>query len=266
MNKNIKTDSSSSEIELEDIYDTIDKVKGHIYKISCNSSNKIYIGQTYSHIKNHGKYRPAGYLKRFASHISEAITNTKKKQCTYLNNAIRKYGKDSFICELIKTCELDKMDHYEQKYIKKYNSLFPNGYNLTSGGKGALYVAKIDNNMEKINNDPYKHSDETKAKIKYRLKAILASEDKRKERSDKCRIQHMNQRLCKYKNIQLDDDLTKYIFPIIKKGTTTIYKYEIRINGIVSSFYDGKTEAPILYQNALDFMNILKQKNNIIDV
>ena len=206
-------------------------------------------------------------MKRLAGHISEAITNTKKKQCTYLNNAIRKYGKDSFTSELIKVCSLDKLDHYEQKYIKKYCSLFPTGYNLTTGGKGAMYVAKIDNNTDEINNnEPYKHSDETKAKIKYRLKTILASDEKRKERSDKCRIQHMKQRLDKYKNIKLDDDLTKYIFPIIKKGTNIIYKYDVRINGIVSSFYDGKTEANILYQNALNFMNVLKEQNNIIDV
>jgi group I intron endonuclease len=267
----INSESSESKLQnndlvLEEIYDTIDKVKGQIYKITCTTTNKIYIGQTYSHIKNHGKYRPAGYLKRLAGHISEAITNTKKKQCTYLNNAIRKYGKNNFTCELIKLCELDKLDHYEQKYIKKYNSLFPNGYNLTTGGKGAMYVAKVDNNMEETNNEPYKHSDETKAKIRYRLKALLASDEKKKERSDKTRIQHMNQRLNKYKNIKLDDDLTKYIFPIIKKGTNIVYKYEIRINGIVSSFYDGKTETNILYQNALNFMNVLKNQNNTINV
>jgi hypothetical protein len=82
-------------MELEKIYDTLEGVKGHIYKITCEKTNKVYVGQTYSHIKNHGKYRPAGYLKRFAGHISEAVTNTKQKQCTYLNNAIRMYGKES---------------------------------------------------------------------------------------------------------------------------------------------------------------------------
>lgn len=262
MNKNI-----DSEIVLEEIYNTIDKVKGHIYKITCIVTNKIYIGQTYSHIKNHGKYRPAGYLKRFTGHISEAITNTKQNQCTYLNNAIRKYGKDTFKCELIKLCELDKLDHYEKKYIIKYNSLFPEGYNLTTGGKGAIYIAKVDNNTIKtINNEPYKHTAETKAKIGCRLKAILASDEKKKERSDKCRIQHTRQRLNKYKNIKLDDELTKYIFPIIKKGTNITYKYEIRINGIISSFYDKTTVQSILYQNALNFLNELKIYNNIIDV
>ncbi len=251
-------------MELEKIYDTLDGVKGHIYKITCEKTNKVYVGQTYSHIKNHGKYRPAGYLKRFAGHISEAVTNTKQKQCTYLNNAIRKYGKDSFKCELIFECELDELDEYEQMCIKEYNSLYPTGYNLTNGGKGAFYVAKIKNEdaSDKLE-EPYKHSDTTKAKIKQRLKDILSSEVKRQERSDKCKIQHMKARLDKYKNIIIDDDITKYIYPIIKKGTTTVYKYEVRINGIVTAFFDnGKSDITILYANAVDFLNKLKEQNN----
>ena len=251
-------------MDLEKIYDTLEGVKGHIYKISCDKTNKVYIGQTYSHIKNHGKYRPAGYHKRFAGHISEAITNTKQKQCTYLNNAIRKYGKESFKCELLFECELDKLDEYEQMYIKEYNSLYPTGYNLTNGGKGAFYVSKIDNNNTIVeNNEPYKHSEITKTKIKQRLKDILSSDEKRKERSEKCKIQHMKARLDKYKNIIIDDNVTKYIFPIIKKGTNSVYKYEIRINGIVTSFFDnGKSDITILYNNAVDFLNKLREQNN----
>jgi group I intron endonuclease len=253
-------------MELEKIYDTLDGVKGHIYKITCEKTNKVYVGQTYSHIKNHGKYRPAGYLKRFAGHISEALTNTKQKQCTYLNNAIRKYGKDSFKCELIFECELDELDEYEQMCIKKYNSLYPTGYNLTNGGKGAFYVAKIKNeDASDKPEEPYKHSDTTKAKIKQRLKDILSSDVKRQERSDKCKLQHMKARLDKYKDIIIDDDVTKYIYPIIKKGTTTVYKYEVRINGIVTAFFNnGKSDITILYANAVNFLNKLKEQNNIV--
>lgn len=40
-------------------------------------------------------------MGRFYDHISEAINNTKNKQCMYLNNAIRKYGKDNFTCKLL---------------------------------------------------------------------------------------------------------------------------------------------------------------------
>ena len=72
------------------------QVKGHIYVITNISTNKQYVGKTLSHRKNHNKYRPFGYIGRFKDHISEALCNTKKKQCNYLNNSIRQYGKDQF--------------------------------------------------------------------------------------------------------------------------------------------------------------------------
>jgi len=71
-----------------------------IYKIICLKTNKIYIGQAVSHILNHKKYRIYGMEGRFKSHIYEAYSN-KKNQCTYLNNAIKKYGKEFFNVELL---------------------------------------------------------------------------------------------------------------------------------------------------------------------
>ena len=112
------------------------QVIGHIYLIErIGKKSKYYVGQSVSHRKNHGKYRPFGYEGRFRDHVSEALCNTKKKQCWYLNNAIRRYGKDAFNVSLLETCALTNMDEREQYYIQEYNSLYPNGYNLTTGGK-----------------------------------------------------------------------------------------------------------------------------------
>ena len=105
-----------------------------IYKITNTVNNKIYIGQAVSHILNHKKYRPYGMEKRFACHISEAFSN-KKNQCHYLNNSIRKYGQDKFKLELLRVCDIDKADSFENEEILKNNSLFPVGYNLNTGGK-----------------------------------------------------------------------------------------------------------------------------------
>ena len=60
-----------------------------IYKIISLSTNKIYVGQSVSHILNHKRYRPYGHEGRFRCHISEAFS-TKKNQSHFLNNAIRK--------------------------------------------------------------------------------------------------------------------------------------------------------------------------------
>jgi hypothetical protein len=115
------------------IIDNPGQRKVHIYVISCSYSNKQYVGQAVTHILNHKRYRPYGMIGRFKSHISEAFSN-KKKQCCYLNNAIRKYGKDSFSVSLLACTTFENADKMEQYYIKHLNTLCPNGYNLTNGG------------------------------------------------------------------------------------------------------------------------------------
>ena len=110
-------------------------VKGEIYKIRNKITLKEYVGQTLTHRKNKGKYRPFGSEGRFKDHISEAINNTKKNQCVYLNNSIRKYGQENFEYETIINCEISELDYYEKDSIKKYDTLYPNGYNLAKGGK-----------------------------------------------------------------------------------------------------------------------------------
>ena len=48
------------------------KITGEIYKITNKISNKLYVGQTLSHRKNKGKYRPFGHIARLNDHISES--------------------------------------------------------------------------------------------------------------------------------------------------------------------------------------------------
>ncbi len=105
-----------------------------IYRITNIINNKCYIGQAVSHILNHKKYRPHGMEKRFKVHISEAFSN-KENQSYYLNNAIKKYGSSNFLLELIENCEIINANERESYYIDKFNTLYPNGYNLNSGGK-----------------------------------------------------------------------------------------------------------------------------------
>src|SRR5690606_1987937 len=140
--------------------------------------DKKYIGQTVTHRMNKGKYRPFGYIGRFNDHISEALNNTKKKQCTYLNNAIRKYGKDIFTVQLLHRCYTNELDILEKKYIAEYKSLYPIGYNLTIGGKCGTYLL-VDKslpinkpNTKRGRNFGFTHTQETKNKMKKRLKEI----------------------------------------------------------------------------------------------
>ena len=64
-------------------------------------------------------------------------------QCTYLHNAISKYGKENFKVEQIDTAlDQEELDYKEQRYIKYYNTLAPNGYNLESGGTYGKRLSK----------------------------------------------------------------------------------------------------------------------------
>ena len=152
-----------------------------IYKITNNTTGKIYVGQAVSHILNHNKYRPHGRDGRFKCHISEAFS-TKKNQSHYLNNAIRKYGVTDFVVELIECCEIDEANDREIHYIHFYNSLFPNGYNLKNGGS------------------VFTHSDESKKRVSNGVKRYF--KDKKFQR---------------FKDItHIGDDIEQYIKPLIR--------------------------------------------------
>jgi len=103
-----------------------------IYKITCLVNNKMYVGQAVSHILNNGKYRRYGMERRLNGHISEAFS-IKKNQCHYLNNSIRKHGRDQFVVELLELCQINESDEIESFYIKKLGTMFPDGYNLKFG-------------------------------------------------------------------------------------------------------------------------------------
>ena len=192
-----------------------------IYKIINLSNGKIYVGQAVSHILNHKKYRPYGHEGRFRCHISEAFS-TKKNQSHFLNNAIRKYGVDDFIVELIECCEISNADEREIYYIKELNSLYPNGYNLKNGGS------------------VFTHSDESKKRVSNGVKQYFA--DKKYER---------------FKDVKnIDDDIEKYIKPL--KRNNEQYGWYVYIDRIKADF--GGVHIPLDESkiSAIEFIQKLK--------
>lgn len=83
-----------------------------IYKIENLINNKIYIGQSI-HIEN-----------RWQEHCRASSESL-------ISKAIRKYGKENFSFQILEeTQNLTKLNDLEANYIKQYNSLAPNGYNI----------------------------------------------------------------------------------------------------------------------------------------
>lgn len=112
-----------------------------IYKTTCLINQKIYIGQS--------KYNKKEYLG----------------SGKLILKAIKKYGKDSFIKEILIEGDLSKeeLDSLEIKYIYEQKSTDVNiGYNIESGGHGNSYLQNIkisESNKGRI------ISDDTKLKI-----------------------------------------------------------------------------------------------------
>lgn len=87
-----------------------------VYKITNLINNKLYIGIT--------KREPQIRFREHFSHKNELLYKAKEK-----------YGKENFSLEIIeKDIHENDIDIKERYYIKLYNSLTPNGYNLSIGG------------------------------------------------------------------------------------------------------------------------------------
>jgi len=112
-----------------------------IYKTTNLVNGKIYIGQD---SKNNPNYYGSGKI---------------------LKKAIKKYGKDNFIKEIILECKTqEELDIMEKLWISKLNSTNKNiGYNVSFGGQSG--------NMSGL-----KHSDITKLKYSENRKGKLSGD------------------------------------------------------------------------------------------
>jgi group I intron endonuclease len=243
---------------MDKILEDNSQVVGQIYLITNKQTNKQYVGQTLSHRKNHNKYRPFGYIGRFKDHISEALCNTKKKQCTYLNNAIRLYGKDEFTVELITVCPKEDLDTYEEKYIQEYNSLYPNGYNLTTGGK---IFKNINTDIEKNNptittkkrGGSVSRSSETRTKMSNSLKEIMNTPQIRQELMLRTQKQHSESKIANFKNVNIDlDKIEQYIKIRNKKDGSKFIK--VIVGNKQTSFVGKFNTLEELKERAIQFL------------
>lgn len=247
---------------MNEILEDISGVIGHIYKILNTTTKMAYVGQAQSHRKNRGKYKLFGYEGRFRDHISEAICNTKKKQCRYLNNAIRSYGKEAFTVELLKTCSLGELDTWEQFYIKQQNTYYPNGYNLTEGGKTMIKaltytVDTLETNPPGKRGGCVCRTETTRELISKGIKGALQPADVRKDLMKRSQTQHSIQKLQRFRGISIDTkDLDKYLSTKRISGHPAII---VKVGDTEASFVGKYESLETLKERAKEF---LKEVNN----
>ena len=143
---------------------------GYIYLITDTTNNKKYTG------KHH--YNKEGELDPNYHGSGVIIRNIYKKRPETLKE------------EYIKTCySEEEMCSDEQYYIKFYDTLWPNGYNLTEGGEGEIPCEETRRKLsesrsgEKNHMFGKHHSEETKQKIGEVHKGKHISEEQKKKLS-----------------------------------------------------------------------------------
>ena len=93
---------------------------GFIYLVTNTITKKQYVGQTVCH----------DVERRWSQHKRPSNRN----KGTYLSNAFKKYGIENFSFRVICICFDEDCNRFEEEYIKKYDTVAPNGYNLKTGG------------------------------------------------------------------------------------------------------------------------------------
>jgi group I intron endonuclease len=113
------------------------KKYGIIYKITNKINGKIYIGQTTKPLNERWRYHCSSYA------------------CRALSTDIKIYGKENFLLEELNMCaSLKEMNILEKFYIKLLNTLYPNGYNLKTGGAKSLPSEATKKKMKEAQNRP----------------------------------------------------------------------------------------------------------------
>lgn len=91
-----------------------------VYRILNTLTGKSYVGQTRQTLQ-----------RRWAQHQRH------KSNSRGLVGAIQKYGPEAFqVSVLAEAACTEELDALERQYIKEFNCLVPDGYNLTTGGEG----------------------------------------------------------------------------------------------------------------------------------
>lgn len=107
-----------------------------IYQILNNVNGKSYIGKSVE------------YKQRFRNHIK----NAKKKVNRRLYDSMNYHGYDNFTLILIEDlgeASNDIINDRERYWIKYYDTMIPNGYNMTLGGDGGNTLAYWDEDRKK---------------------------------------------------------------------------------------------------------------------
>ncbi len=72
------------------------------------------------------------------AHSTDNLDDNYLGSGVYLKNALKKYKRKNFVRGILEFCSQNDWEEKEQFWIKKMNTEYPLGYNLTLGGEGGI--------------------------------------------------------------------------------------------------------------------------------
>ena len=198
----------------------------YIYRILNKISKKCYIGET----------KCKDVIWRWNQHKQKIEIN---KGCPALRDAVKKYGIDNFEFSVLIICFDDERFKYEIEYIKKYNSVVPNGYNITNGGEGGGFQGKthteeVKNGIKNKLKQKYIDNPDLKKQLSERNKIIMSNPEVREKikngilNSEKMKKNIEDKRIGNYKQIKHTDQVKNKISESLKKYNANNNKIKIK--------------------------------------
>lgn len=174
---------------------------GCVYLL-ISPSKKCYIGIT---------------SQNFETRLKEHIQAAKEGRPYALHNAIRKYNIGTFESKIIfESNDWNILTQKEKDMIIEYNSLFPNGYNLTSGGDGTPGRIITDEQRKRMSEGQKKRFKDISQLQKLKesgLKGNKAQSEKAKkiieEKLEKKKIYLNSDEYKKYRSQRIKDGMNK---------------------------------------------------------
>lgn len=129
-----KEEINIERINIKEICQNSFKEKSGIYYFKCIKNNKGYIGQSIN------------LKQRIVSHINKLNKNI--HQNIYWQRCWNKYGLESFELFVLEYCESDLLNEKEINWIHELETIYPNGFNMTTGGDS--FFAMSDESRKKL--------------------------------------------------------------------------------------------------------------------
>ena len=197
-----------------------------IYCIRNIVNNKMYIGSTNNF--DNRKYR---HFHQLENGIHHSIL---------LQRAYDKYGKDSFVFEILKICDNDEdLLKIEQEFLNKLKPFSPNGYNVSTiasncvlyGENNGMFGKKGENNP----NFGRKNSEETLKKMSNSQKGVHKSEESKQKLSKTMKEQYKNGRTPPTLGKKLSNETKEKIRKKKSKPVKQIDKNTLKIINVFES-------------------------------